>query len=103
MVGVECGLLLQQNAGDREQPIGDATEGAAIGVAAGAQGQGERDEVVFPNDEAKKVATDAIETLDRAEVELKLWTMKLDDLFEDVKKATVPPVVWEGLSWMIED
>lgn len=64
---------------------------------------GERDEVVFPSEEAKQTATAAIETLDSAEVELKLWTMALEDLFEDMKKAAAPPVMWEGLGWMIED
>ena len=34
MVGVEWGLPLQQDAGDREQPVGDAAEGTAVGVAA---------------------------------------------------------------------
>ena len=38
MVGVECGLPLQQDTGDREQPVGDAAEGTAVGVAASAQG-----------------------------------------------------------------
>src|SRR4051812_15929275 len=38
VVGVEQDLLPQQNAGDPEQPVGDAAQGAAIGVAPHAQG-----------------------------------------------------------------
>ena len=33
MVGVEQGLTLQQHAGDPEQPVADAAQGPAIGVA----------------------------------------------------------------------
>lgn len=31
--GVEQGMTLQQDAGDPEQPVGDAAQGATVGVA----------------------------------------------------------------------
>ncbi len=37
MVGIEEGLVLQHGAGDREQSIGDGSEGAGMAVAALAQ------------------------------------------------------------------
>ena len=38
MIEVEGGLSLQQDNGDREQPVGDATEGTTVRVAACTQG-----------------------------------------------------------------
>ncbi len=38
MVGVEQGPASQQDAGDPEQPVGDAAQGPAVGVAARPEG-----------------------------------------------------------------
>lgn len=38
MIEVEGGLSLQQDDGDREQPVGDATEGTTVRAAACTQG-----------------------------------------------------------------